>query len=81
MPGEALFRSAITAATLGDVLPTPILTAVTDAYTGAAHLITDAAATGRPAGSYIAVCGQPMLAGSLTAPMGRPCESCTRGSW
>ncbi|MDQ3154271.1 MAG: hypothetical protein M3R63_21990 [Actinomycetota bacterium] len=61
-------------------MPPPLTpTAVTDARTGTAHLVTDAAvAAGRPAGSYTALCGVSVLATSLTAPTGRPCPSCVR---
>lgn len=72
--GAVRFRTAATAATLGDVLLLA-LTVVTDARTDAAHLVIDnAVAAGRRTGSYTAVCGAPVLAGSLTAPPGQPCR-------
>lgn len=51
----------------GPARPRPI--AITDARTGAAHLVTDAAAArGRLRGRYEAICGARVLAASLTAP-------------
>jgi len=54
--------------------------AITDARTGTAHLVTDsAAAWGRLAGGYVAVCGMQVLAASLSPPR-RPDRWCSRES-
>lgn len=54
------------------------LVALTDARTGAAHLLTDEAmAAGRRAGGrYAAECGAEVLPASLTAPEHRSCPDC-----
>jgi len=53
--------------------------AITDARTGTAHLVTDsAAAWGRLAGGYVAVCGMQVLAASLTTPETAMCSLCAR---
>lgn len=56
----------------------PRLVALTDVYTGAAHLVTDEAmaAGRRAAGRYVAICGADMLPASLTAPERRICPHC-----
>ncbi len=54
------------------------LTAVTDARTHRAHLVTDdASAAGRPSGRYKALCGAIVLAASLTTPDRGQCDTCT----
>jgi hypothetical protein len=53
--------------------------AMTDARTDAVHLVTDDAATvGRYLGSYVAVCGDTILAASLAAPDHGICPRCSR---
>lgn len=55
------------------------ITTVTDARTATAHLVTDdAAAAGRSAGRYRAVCGELVLAASLTTPERRSCRACVQ---
>lgn len=59
----------------GPARPRPI--AITDARTGAARLVTDAAAArGRLRGRYEAICGARVLAASLTAPATGMCRCC-----
>lgn len=56
-----------------------LLIAVTDAHTGDAHLVSDdAVRTGRRAGCYAALCGDVVLAASLTAPEEGHCRRCAR---
>ena len=55
------------------------LTAVTDARTHRAHLVTDdASAAGRRSGRYKALCGAIVLAASLTIPDRGRCDACTQ---
>ena len=57
----------------------PLLIEVTDAHTGDAHLVRDAAVrAGRRAGCYAAVCGDIVLAASLTTPEEGHCLRCAR---
>ena len=50
---------------------------MTDACTATAHLVTDAAAVaGRRSGRYRAVCGELVLAASLTMPEHGHCRAC-----
>jgi hypothetical protein len=50
--------------------------AVTD-NAGVEHLVTEEAmAAGRPIGRYVAVCGAPVLAASLTTPECSSCRAC-----
>jgi hypothetical protein len=59
--------------------PVMTLFAMTDA-SGVTHLITDEAmTTGQPIGCYAAVCGDQVLAASLTTPERRYCRSCHQG--
>jgi hypothetical protein len=61
----------------GLVAAESILFVMTDARTGVAHLVTDdAAAAGRRAGRYRAMCGADVLAASLTTPESGYCRSC-----
>ena len=54
------------------------VTAVTDARTHRAHLVTDDASTvGRASGRYQALCGVTVLAASLTTPDRGRCDTCT----
>jgi hypothetical protein len=54
------------------------VTAVTDARTHRAHLVTDEASTaGRRSGRYKALCGAIVLAASLTTPDRGRCDVCT----
>lgn len=58
--------------------PALMLFAVTD-NAGTAHLVAeDAMAAGGHAGRYLAVCGDQVLAASLTTPEGGCCRSCRR---
>jgi len=53
--------------------------AVTDASTHRAHLVTDdAVVAGRHAGRYRAVCGELVLAASLTTPERGCCRACAQ---
>jgi hypothetical protein len=53
------------------------VTTMTDARTSRAHLVTDdAAAAGRRIGHYRAVCGELVLAASLTTPERGSCRAC-----
>ncbi|MGH3912459.1 MAG: hypothetical protein ACRDTC_03460 [Pseudonocardiaceae bacterium] len=48
---------------------------------GVVHLVTEEAmAAGRPTGCYLAVCGSPVLAASLTTPERSSCRSCAEGA-
>ncbi|MGH3939516.1 MAG: hypothetical protein ACRDTG_12975 [Pseudonocardiaceae bacterium] len=47
---------------------------------GILHLVSEEAMTaGRLAGCYLAVCGNPVLAASLTTPERSSCRSCAEG--
>ncbi|MGH3810115.1 MAG: hypothetical protein ACRDRU_26540 [Pseudonocardiaceae bacterium] len=47
---------------------------------GVTHLITDESmTTGQPIGCHAAVCGDQVLAASLTTPEHRYCRSCHQG--
>ena len=55
------------------------LRAVVDVSSALAHLVTDEAmAAGRRSGRYLAVCGDRVLAASLTAPESGYCKRCRR---
>ncbi len=63
----------------GHAAAEPHLIPLTDVRTGGAHLVThEAAAAGRPAGRYRAVCGAIVLAASLTTPERASCRACER---
>lgn len=54
---------------------------MTDALTGTEHRMTDEAfAAGRAQGRYLAICGAPMSAASLTAPQRSRCPECEQGA-
>jgi hypothetical protein len=61
--------------------PRVLLAELTDARSGRTHLVTEAAfATGCRAGLYSAVCGDEVLAASLTTPGVGCCRRCA-GLW
>ncbi|MGH3813548.1 MAG: hypothetical protein ACRDUV_14035 [Pseudonocardiaceae bacterium] len=61
----------------GDSAHTAALRAVTDVSSSLAHLVTDEQmAAGRRFGRYTAVCGDHVLAASLTAPESGYCKRC-----
>ncbi|MGH3908913.1 MAG: hypothetical protein ACRDTE_32730, partial [Pseudonocardiaceae bacterium] len=68
-------RPRVTGVEVGEQL----LIEVTDAHTGDAHLVTDdAVRADRHTGSYAALCGDIVLAASLTAPEEGHCRRCAR---
>ncbi|MGH3795375.1 MAG: hypothetical protein ACRDSP_10830 [Pseudonocardiaceae bacterium] len=57
----------------------PRVVTLTEAGTGAAHLVTDESmATGLRSGIYPAVCDARVLPASLTAPASGWCQACAR---
>ena len=61
----------------GLALAPPRVVTVTDARTGDEHLVTDdAIAAGLRAGRYHAVCGEMVLAASLTTEPAHHCRTC-----